>query len=234
MIKRLKTIADRVFFKYMINKRMNKDFFFVQIGACDGKQFDPIYKQVKSKKLSGILVEPVPYLFARLKNNYANQDNLFFENSAITTENGNIEMYTISEEGLDKLPAWAIGISSIHENKNSIGEQYWKSEKAQVHKAKGIDYELIEKYKLKIKVNAMNLNTLFDKYNVANIDLMVLDTEGHEYEILKQLKTVNTLPKLLRFEMNNIVKELPNLYKMLDDLGYKRTIINGYDCIAWL
>ena len=38
---------------------------FVQIGSCDGITDDPINKYINSYSWNGILIEPIPYLFAR-------------------------------------------------------------------------------------------------------------------------------------------------------------------------
>ncbi len=40
---------------------------FVQIGANDGVWNDPIEPYLRGEKWRGVLVEPVPYVFARLK-----------------------------------------------------------------------------------------------------------------------------------------------------------------------
>ena len=51
------------------------EFFFVQIGANDGRSLggtpgvtdDPIFEYVHTYRWSGLLVEPIPYLFDRLR-----------------------------------------------------------------------------------------------------------------------------------------------------------------------
>src|SRR5204863_9792937 len=51
-------------------RRAGKDFFFVQIGACDGVSFDALYDFVVRYRLRGIVVEPLPDLYAELVANY--------------------------------------------------------------------------------------------------------------------------------------------------------------------
>src|SRR5688500_19325979 len=73
----------------------NMDFFFVQIGSNDGKTGDPLYEYIKECKWKGILVEPVPYLFEKLKQTYRGFEGLLFENSAIDTKDGYRTFYRI-------------------------------------------------------------------------------------------------------------------------------------------
>ena len=235
LLQKVKIVYDNYFFDRKIKKYSHPDFFFIQIGACDGLKFDPIRKYVLENDWNGILVEPTPHNFDLLQKNYKQAPNLIFENAAITQKDGEIEMYTISPEGYEELPDWAVGISSIHNDKNALSEEYWKSEKGQIHAKNGYSYELIEKHKKKINVNALTLVSLLEKHQVKRVDLLVIDTEGHDYPILQQLSTINIKPKLIRFEINNMSpEELSSSYKLLRSLGYKNKVINGFDCISWL
>ena len=66
-----KDYLDEKLDKIMIDyNKKHKDFFFVQIGANDGFKADPIYLYVRKYGWKGILVEPVSYIFEKLKENY--------------------------------------------------------------------------------------------------------------------------------------------------------------------
>ena len=69
------------------------NFFVLQIGAHDGITADPISNKVKKNSWSGLFVEPVDYLFERLKLNYKGYDNLKFENSVISNTKGYVDFY---------------------------------------------------------------------------------------------------------------------------------------------
>jgi len=47
-----------------------RDVFFIQIGANDGKTYDYIYPIARDRGWRGVLVEPIGYLFSRLVENY--------------------------------------------------------------------------------------------------------------------------------------------------------------------
>jgi hypothetical protein len=152
----------------------------------------------------------------------------------VTTYNGEVNMFTISEEGLKVLPPWAIGISSLHADRNAIGSEYWQESRAEVHKKGGIDFDLIKKHRREVTVNAITLDALLEKHGVKKIDLMVIDAEGHELEILKQLNGAGVLPRLIRYESKNLKEDKVRVDNLLRDLGYKKREINGADTIAWL
>ncbi len=69
-------------------------FFFVQIGAFDGREGDHLYRLIQQHRWHGILVEPQPPAFETLKQNYHDQPNLQFYNVAIGPQEGNLTLYT--------------------------------------------------------------------------------------------------------------------------------------------
>ena len=89
--------------------------FFVQVGAMDGVANDPIHKFVIDKVWRGILIEPMPDMFARLQKNYEGCDGLTFVNCAVTDYEGQIEMTRIDPATAKQqnLPEWTQGISTL-------------------------------------------------------------------------------------------------------------------------
>jgi hypothetical protein len=73
-------------------------FFFVQIGAYDGREHDPIQAFVRRCRWRGILVEPQPEAFERLRRNYAGSPGLIFENVAIADHEGSLPLFMIKDE----------------------------------------------------------------------------------------------------------------------------------------
>jgi len=78
--------------------RRTQNFFFIQIGAHDGRKDDPIYELVQRNRWSGILVEPQPDVFQRLKENYAGFSGLAFEQAAIVAEGTCMPLYRVKDE----------------------------------------------------------------------------------------------------------------------------------------
>jgi len=61
--------------------------FFVQVGSNDGVQGDPIHDLIVSRESwRGIFIEPIDFLFQRLRKNYGEAERFVFENVAIALE----------------------------------------------------------------------------------------------------------------------------------------------------
>jgi len=146
---------------------MNKTI--IQIGSHVGNTSnDPIFNIVDNDT-NLILVEPVPYLFEQLKNNYnkkfENNHNIIFINKAVSNFIGEIEMTFPSEKNdYSKLPFWASQLASVNSD----------------HARGDIDSLLVEK----IIVETTTINQIVKEYNITQIDLLHTDTEGHDYTIL--------------------------------------------------
>jgi len=196
---------------------MNKTI--IQIGSHVGNTSnDPIFNIVDNDT-NLILVEPVPYLFEQLKNNYnkkfENNHNIIFINKAVSNFIGEIEMTIPSEKNdFSNLPFWASQLGSV---KNS-------------HVLCHISDLLVEK----INVETTTINEIVKTYNIQRIDLLHTDTEGHDYTILMDYN-FEIKPKQIMFEhkhmdgfftVGNKYDELSN--KLLS-LGYKKIKQNDED-----
>ena len=85
---------------------------FVQVGAFDGLANDPIHDLVHRFGWRGVLVEPQPDAFERLRANYAGVDGLVLLNVAIADERGTMTLWRIGgDEPGD--PWWRGQVSSF-------------------------------------------------------------------------------------------------------------------------
>lgn len=192
----------------------------IQIGSHIGNSInDPIYnKSLNNKSL--ILIEPVPFLFDILVNNYIIKSkkeniNVEFFNIAISDKDGNIEIFAPSPTcNYNDLPYWVSQLGSTtneHLNNHNVFERYpsFKVEK--------------------INVVCKSLNTLIKENNIKSIDTLLVDTEGHDYTILKAFDLTNIKPKTIIFEnkyMDGTYKKEKNYYDLITYL-----INNGYKII---
>jgi len=73
----------------------NKDnMFFIEVGANNGVDNDPIRGWVEEYNWTGILIEPVEQAFEELRSNYEGIKNVYFENVAISnSDEKNVIMY---------------------------------------------------------------------------------------------------------------------------------------------
>ena len=162
----------------------------IQIGSNDGKTGDPIYHLLqKNKKWKAIMVEPVPYLFNRLKKNYLEDPRFIFENVAIN--DGKIQtFYAIKPEAKDKLedlPPWYDQLGSFYK----------------LNITKHLNGRL-EPFIEEIKLQGITLNNLFLKHSITSIGLLHIDTEGYDWKILSQLNLNNYKPTLILYEQKHL------------------------------
>lgn len=194
-----------------------KEVFVMNIGAMDGVLFDEMFGYTNMYNFNGLYVEPIPYLFERLKNNIKIG---LFENSAISEYNGEIEMMTIKRDAIDNklVHDCFYGMSAVYPPKNGLGSEF--------------DKPTVEKYGEIVKVNCITYETLLEKHNVKNIDVIKIDAEGHDYKIFKQINLKNNNLKVIRIEWINLTQEEQNLIiDTFNKSGFKYEI-SGQDIIG--
>lgn len=164
------------------------DAFFVEIGANDGVQHDPLHPFIVSRRWSGILVEPVPFVFERLKRNYAGIDRVILENAAIADHDGTLPFFHLEpapEHELDRLPSWYDGIGSF------------SREAVLSHEAEIPD---IARRIVCTEVPGLTFDSLLRRHAVARVDLVMVDTEGYDWEVVRHIDLAAAAPKLLIYE----------------------------------
>ncbi len=199
--------------------KQNKSIKFIQIGANDGVSFDPIFKFVKNDHWNGILIEPLQPYFNELKRNYKKlkKQSLHFENCAISNQIGNKKIYYISNlSGLEKNYNILKAISSF--NREHV-----------------INF-IRDRDNLKIKsaeVRVSTLNKIIEKYNYWDFDILILDTEGYDFEIIKSIDLNLIKPKVILFEHEHFSKEdLTACTMLLKKYKYKH-FVDGINTIAY-
>jgi FkbM family methyltransferase len=155
----------------------NHNKVIIQIGSHIGNTTnDPIFNKLDNNTTL-ILVEPVPYLFEQLKENYRekypNHSGIIFINKAVTTFIGEIELHVPSEKNdFTQFPSWFSQLASIRPN--HIYEHHLRNPYIPFDKL------LIEK----MIVPTTTLDQIIQEHNIQHIDLLQTDTEGHDYDIL--------------------------------------------------
>ena len=85
-----------------LGQRSSRPLFVLQVGANDGVSGDPLYSTIRENAWVGLFVEPVPSVFERLRENYADQPGLAFENAAIAEADGEATIYTVADGPQDR------------------------------------------------------------------------------------------------------------------------------------
>jgi len=80
----------------------------------------------------------------------------------------------------------------------------------------------------------VRLDTLLVRHGVSRIDLLVIDTEGHDSEILRSLDFTRFRPVLLMFEHQHLsADDKTAAYALLETYGYRFQETPEGDAIAW-
>lgn len=209
---------DHVLSDYLINRISEKDnFTFIQIGAFDGVMCDPLVKYLNRYHWEGVMLEPQPGPYSKLKERYSHRAEIIIKNAAISARDGRTTLYAL--EGND-LPEWANGMASF--SKENITKHSYL--------IPGID-----RYIKEIEVEAITFQKLLEEKGVHKLDLLQTDTEGFDGEILRMFPFDRIKPKLIHFESKHIERrELELLLDMLIVHGYKVARDRGEDMMAVL
>lgn len=188
-----------------LNNKYGDDVFFLEIGAMDGIQHDPLYKHIIKNNWSGILVEPVKDMFIKLQTNYISKNKLKFENSAITDKDGNSLIYRIPIEKVNtECPYWADGISTINPEKSIIYQN-----------------DILKSNTVAERIETITVKTLVEKYKISSIDILQIDAEGYDTFIFYELWNYGFRPKIIRIEIVYMKSEdLNNILELLKNSNY--------------
>ena len=202
---------------------MMYNFGLVVIGAHFGVWLKDQINSVKNEKI--LLVEPVPYNYNRLKEDFKNNKNINICTNAVFSENKIRKFYYVNENSIPKLGKhWASGIGSF--NKNHILEHKTKRFKIE-------DRDIVE-----IEIEFITFDNLIKKYSIKSIDKLQIDVEGAEYEILKSIDFKTIEIKSIQFESKHFdgtFKEGPKLEEIKQKLkseGYNLNQIDNENIIA--
>jgi FkbM family methyltransferase len=202
--------------------QFKKTLTYLQIGANDGKLNDPMYKFVckNHAALTGYLLEPLPDVYARLVKNYQDFGRIKTYNLAIHEKESNLTLYRVKPNLEGKLQAFAKGIASYDPN-------HWRKSKMIPNQ------DFIEQ----LKVSACPLSTFILENHIKEVDLIIIDTEGYDYEILKAILLLSVKPKIIRFEhglRDGIMtsEEFLDICTQLNKSGYQ-VIPESYDATAF-
>jgi|SRR6478609_4259307 len=150
---------------YFNGKQSNSAYFnFLDVGANDGVTLSNTRSLFDTGRWNGVLVEPSPSAFQKLKENYRAMAGMYLYNFALGTHNGEIDFYD----------------SGTHLNKGDIGLLSTASEE-DYNKWRGVT----EFNKIKVKV--FRYKTFLNRLKLKKFDFISCDAEGLDLDILRQI-----------------------------------------------
>lgn len=192
----------------------HKTFTFIQVGGNDGISFDFLYDFVTSRKSKGVIIEPIPVYYNELHNNYMKYPDILTVNKAVHPEKEKENIYKIKDKNLLDYPDWAKGIASF--NKKHLSK---------------IITDLSDEHIEELEVQCDTLMNIALPF-LNNIDYLQIDTEGFDYEVLKQIDFNKYSPAIIKYERVNLLHNtVVEAEKLLRSNGYY-CFAEGIDTIA--
>jgi FkbM family methyltransferase len=194
--------------------------FFVEVGALDGFGASNTYFFEKERNWSGLLIEPNPIEFNKMLN--VDRPLSKKENCAISDSEMDINFLSI--EGPCNV------LSGIMEFYNPQHLERINRE-LNMYSSYPVGHELYSKKEL-IKMKAVRLQTLFDKYSITDVDLISIDVEGAEMQVLNSIDFNKMNIKCFLIENNyGLDKETEFLvskgYKLLGNIQWDAVFIKN-------
>jgi FkbM family methyltransferase len=198
--------------------RAHPSAFFVQVGAHDGTALDPLRAQIVKHQWRGILVEPVPFVFARLQENYAGHSGLIFENVAIADRDDTREFHHLRPEPPGS-PVW--------EWYDALGS--FRRDVVLSHRSFIPD---IEERIISTDVPCLTFDTLCRKHGVERVDVVQIDTEGYDLEVLELIDFDRVRPQLVMYEHLHLdAADKDRARELLQSHAYE-LVADGMDVLA--
>ena len=157
---------------------INRIPFFIEIGANTFDNLLPLARQ----GWRGIIVEPVKYYFDKLPE----VAGVIYENVAIDSVKGTRTLY--------RLPP---GVAEEVKTRTGWNAHGWASFSA-THRdvvKYGVQDKLVAE-----QIDCITVDQLLLKHAVTSVELLVIDTEGNDYEILKTIPFKRLRPDSIRYE----------------------------------
>ena len=199
------------------------NFGLVVLGAHIGIHIKGEIEKILPEKV--LLVEPVPHNVVEIKKNLNNLEGITIEQVAISDKNETRNFYFVKNTSIHKLKKhWSSGIGSF--NKQHLLD----------HKSKRFKIE--EEDIDKISIEVIRFKDLADKYNINQIDKLLVDVEGSEFAILNDIDLNSINIKRIIFEYKHFDgyqttgKKLEEILKKFEENGYTTKKIDEENILA--
>lgn len=178
--------------------------YYVDIGANHPNNAT-VTKYFYDRGWRGMNIEPIAFLFDKLKQYRPNDINL---NIGIANKNGSLSFREY--EGLGLSTFSNITKKELENARHPLAKQH-------------IDYEVIVR----------KLSDVLESYNVKNIDFMNIDVEGYEYEVIASNNWRKFRPKVICIEVDHMHKDWhplleSNNYSLIFNDGLNDYMVDNY------
>lgn len=192
---------------------MNYDF--IEIGTSD---FDTLLQTTEGQ--IGLSIEPLKLYLDKLPNN----DHVIKVNCAISNRNGVTDVFWIDPTDIEEY-----GLSSYLRGCNSIIKPHATAESEL--KERNLDFLMKQS-----SCDMLTWKTLVNRYDIKRVDLLKIDTEGHDCVIINDIldDTSGIFPRKIWFEANVLTSPIfvEKTVNRLKSFGYSVILYNDLEVIV--
>lgn len=171
-----------------------KNGFFVDVGAHDGRSINNTLYFEEANNWTGICIEPISYIFAKLQENRKKCINL---NCAISDTEG-IQEFFLRESTM--LSALKKGYDERH------AKRFFPTNNRMTI----------------TKVPTRRLDSIFEEFNIKHVNYLSIDVEGGEFEVINSIDFDKVFIDVIDFENNFQDKSIP-IVEYLKEKNYVLT-----------
>lgn len=188
---------------------------FLNIGANDGLSGDPLREFIVKRKWQGVLVEPVDFVYSRLQKAYEGVPGVRCANVAIANHTGTVPFWYVSRNNV--LPPGYDQVGSFSRD----------------HLLKHAStFPGIEAFIACRDIPSSTVPDLLRKHGMKKVELVFIDTEGYDFEVIKQLDLKEYPPELIIYEELHLTDaDKTACRQLLQSAGYS-VLSEGGDGIA--
>lgn len=191
---------------------------FLQVGSNDGQRNDPLVPFVRRFEWRGTLVEPRQEFAEVLRSRYAGSGNVTVVQAAVADEQGEAELYFI-DPNLPGLPDWAGGLGTL--------------DRSRIRQA-CTELALPEHAVRTERIRCLTWATLPAEPPPETVEILVIDTEGHDLPLLESWPWERARPRVIHFEHACAAPERHfRMIGRLQELRYE-CVIGAVDTSAYL
>ena len=186
----------------LLETNFKTDGFFVEFGATDGINLSNTFLSEKEFNWDGILAEPNTQWHKDLKNNRS----VKIETNCVWSKSGE-----------------TLNFMELEDKEFSTIEEFSDND----------DHKRSSKRFIKSKVKTISLEDMLDKHGApSKIDYLSIDTEGSEFDILKDFDFEKYDIKIITCE-HNFTKSRKDIFSLLTSNGYQRKLTGASKFDDW-
>ena len=172
---RARNDAARNSFMEAVNAAAGGKAHYLQVGANDGRMADPVFSIAKRNGWRGLLIEPHPAYFAALQARYRNREGFTLLQIAISDVDGALPLFHLADDLMEAFPRWVHGSASM-DRRRVVRQVRLGCNK--------MGFTFTEDMVAQTDVPVRRLDAVLKDQGITELDLIVIDVEGHELAVM--------------------------------------------------